>query len=92
MKSGASYEEDLIVPSSALSPSDGEFQEAGKKEEKKKLTKETKSKQNISHLLSQKTLEKSVEPIIKAQSTWWSNKLNKKKRKTKNKVQVCIIS
>ena len=34
-----------------ISPGDGEFQEAGKKGKSKKLTKQTKSKQDISHLL-----------------------------------------
>ena len=51
LKSGARYEDDLTVPASALSPGDGEFQEAGKKGKSKKLTKQTKSKQDISHLL-----------------------------------------
>ena len=50
LKSGARYEDDLTVPASALSPGDGEFQEAGKKGKSKKLTKQTKSKQNISYL------------------------------------------
>jgi len=51
LKGGARYEDDLTVPASALSPGDGEFQEAGKKGKSKKLTKQTKSKQDISHLL-----------------------------------------
>lgn len=51
LKSGVKYEDDLTTPATALSPGDGEFQEAGKKGKNKKLTKQSKSKQDISHLL-----------------------------------------
>merc|ERR1712203_500114 len=48
LKSGVKYEDDLTTPATALSPGDGEFQEEGKN---KKMTKQSKSKQDISHLL-----------------------------------------
>merc|ERR1719225_1949730 len=51
LKSGVKYEDDLTTPATALSPGDGEFQEAGKKGKNKKMTKQSKSKQDISHLL-----------------------------------------
>jgi len=51
LKSGAKYEDDLTTPANALTPGEGEFQEAGKKGKKTKLTKQSKSKQDISHLL-----------------------------------------
>ena len=51
LKGGARYEDDLTTPATALTPGDGEFQEAGKKGRNKKLTKQSKSKQDISHLL-----------------------------------------
>jgi len=50
LKSGARYEDDLFS-TNTVSPGDGEFQEAGKKGKNKKLTKQSKSKQDISHLL-----------------------------------------
>merc|ERR1719238_2166151 len=56
LKSGARYEDDLTTPATALTPGghadSNEFQEAGKKGRGKKgLTKQSKSKQDISHLL-----------------------------------------
>ena len=51
LKGGARYEDDLTTPATALTPGDGEFQEAGKKGKNKKMTKQSKSKQDISHLL-----------------------------------------
>merc|ERR1712126_710063 len=51
LKSGAKYEDDLTTPANALTPGDGEFQEAGKKGKKTKPSKTNKSKQDMSHLL-----------------------------------------
>ena len=51
LKSGVRYEDDLTTPATALSPGEGEFQEAGKKGKNKKMTRQSKSKQDISHLL-----------------------------------------
>merc|ERR1711915_449449 len=48
---GAKYEDDLTTPANALTPGDGEFQEAGKKGKKTKPSKTNKSKQDMSHLL-----------------------------------------
>lgn len=48
LKSGGKYEDDLTTPALALSPGDGEFQEAGKKG-KKKTNKASRS--NLNHLL-----------------------------------------
>ena len=50
-KAGVRYEDDLTTPATALTPGDGEFQEAGKKGKSKKMTKQSKSKQDLNHLL-----------------------------------------
>lgn len=47
LKSGGKYEDDLTTPAMALSPGDGDFQEAGKKGKKKTKA----SRSNLNHLL-----------------------------------------